>query len=84
MTLEAGNIRFFDGYYLIFQTNNGEIDNTVATYRVDDPNSQEILNLVHKYFEQIFEQKRIIVKIDETKIIEPSRLDLFQLSNYVK
>jgi hypothetical protein len=84
MTLEAGNIRFYNGYYLIFQTNKGEIDNTVTPYRVNDPNSHEILNLVHKYFEQIFEQKRIIVKIDETKIIEPSRLDLFQLSNYVR
>lgn len=84
ITLEVGNIRFYNGYYLIFQTNNGEIDNTVTPYRVNDPNSHEILNLVHKYFEQIFEQKRIIVKIDETKIIEPSKLDLFQLSNYVR
>ena len=84
MTLGADNIHFYNGYYLIFQTNNGEIDNSVAPYRVNDPNSHEILNLVHKYFEQIFEQKRIIVKIDETRIIEPSRLDLFQLSNYVR
>lgn len=84
ITLEAGNIHFFNGYYLIFQTNNGEIDNSVNPYRVDDPNSHEILNLVHKYFEQIFEQKRIIVKIDETRNIEPSRLDLFQLSDYVR
>jgi hypothetical protein len=84
ITLESGNIHFYNGYYLIFQTNNGEIDNSVAPYRVNDPNSHEILNLVHKYFEQIFEQKRIIVKIDKTKIIEPSRLDLFQLSNYVR
>lgn len=84
MTLRAGNIRFYNEYYLIFQTNNGEIDNSIAPYRVDDPNSNEILNLVHKYFEQILEQKRIIVKYDETKILEPSRLDLFQLSNYVR
>ena len=84
MTLGTSNIHFYNGYYLIFQTNNGEIDNTVTPYRVNDPNSHEILNLVHKYFEQIFEQKRIIVKIDETKIIEPSKLDLFQLSNYVR
>ena len=84
MTLRAGNIRFYNEYYLIFQTNNGEIDNTIAPYRVDNPNSNEILNLVHKYFEQILEQKRIIVEYDETKILEPSRLDLFQLSNYVR
>ena len=84
MTLRAGNIHFYNGYYLIFQTNKGEIDNSVAPYRVNDPNSHEILNLVHKYFEQKFEQKRIIVKLDETRIIEPSKLDLFQLSNYVR
>ena len=84
MMLVAGNIRFYNGYYLIFQTINGEIDNSVTPYRIDDPNSHEILNLVHKYFEQILEQKRIIVKYDETKILEPSRLDLFQLGNYVR
>ena len=84
ITLGAGNIRFFDGYYLIFQTNKGEIDNSVTPYRVNDPNSYEILNLVHKYFEKIFEQKRIIVQIDETRIIEPTRLDLFQLNKYVR
>lgn len=84
MTLVAGNIRFYNGYYLIFQTINGEVDNSVTPYRIDDPNSHEILNLVHKYFEQILEQKRIIVKYDETKILEPSRFDLFQLSNYVR
>ncbi len=84
MSLGTGNIRFYNGYYLILQTNKGEIDNSVTPYRVDDTNSHEILNLVHKYFEQILEQKRIIVKYDETKILEPSRLDLFQLSNYVR
>ena len=84
MTLGAGNIRFYNEYYLIFQTTNGEIDNSIAPLRVNDPNSHEILNLVHKYFEQILEQKRIIVKYDETKILEPSKLDLFQLGNYVR
>lgn len=84
MTLRASNIRFYNGYYLIFQTVSGEIDNSVTPYRIDDPNSHEILNLVHKYFEQILEQKHIIVKYDETKILEPSRLDLFQLGNYVR
>ena len=84
MTLGAGNIRFYNGYYLIIQTNNGKVDNNVTPYRVDDLNSNETLNLVHKYFEQILEQKRIIVKYDETKILEPSKLDLFQLGNYVR
>lgn len=84
MILEGRNIQFYNGYYLIFQTINGEIDNSVTPYRIDDPNSHEILNLVHKYFEQILEQKHIIVKYDETKILEPSRLDLFQLGNYVR
>lgn len=84
ITLRVSNIRFYNEYYLIFQTTNGEIDNSIAPYRVDDPNSNETLNLVHKYFEQILEKKRIIVKYDETKILEPSRLDMFQLSNYVR
>ena len=84
MSLGISNIRFYNGYYLIFQTTDGEIDNSIAPYRVNDPNSHEILNLVHKYFEQILEQKHIIVKYDETKILEPSRLDLFQLNNYVR
>lgn len=84
MMLEVGNIHFYNGYYLIFHTNNGEIDNSIVPYRVNDPDSNEMLNLVHKYFEQILEQKRIIVKYDETKILEPSRLDLFQLSNCIR
>lgn len=84
MMLGAGNIRFFDGYYMIFHTSKGEIDNFIAPCRVNDQNSNEILNLVHKYFEQILEQKRIFIKYDETKVHEPSRPDLFQLGNYVK
>lgn len=84
MTLGAGNIRFYNDYFLIFQTTNGQIDNSVAPYRVNDPDSHEILNLVHNYFEQRFEQMRIIVKHDGTKILEPSRLDILQLKNYVK
>ena len=84
ITLRVSNIRFYNEYYLIFQTTNGEIDNSIAPYRVDDPNSNETLNLVNKYFEQVLEKKRIIVKYDETKILEPSRLDMFQLSNYIK
>ena len=84
MSLGISNIRFYNGYYLIFQTNNGEVDNSVTPFRVDDSNSQEILNLVHKFFEQKLEQKRIIVKIDEARIIEPSKLDLFKLSDYVR
>ncbi len=84
MTLGAANIRFYNDYFLIFQTANGRIDNTVAPYRVNDPDSHEILNLVHNFFEQRFEQMRIVVKYDGTKILEPSRLDIFQLKNYVK
>ena len=84
MTLGAGNIRFYNDYFLIFQTRNGQIDNSVAPYRVNDPDSHEILNLVHNYFEQRFEQMRIVVKHDGTKILEPSRLDIFQLKNYVR
>lgn len=84
MTLGAGNIRFYNDYFLIFQTKNGQIDNSVAPYRVNDPDSHEILNLVHNYFEQRFEQMRIVVKHDGTRILEPSRLDIFQLKNYVR
>ena len=84
ITLGAGNIRFYNDYFLIFQTTNGQIDNSVAPYRVNDPDSHEILNLVHNYFEQRFEQMHIVVKHDGTRIIEPSRPDIFQLKNYVK
>ena len=84
MTLKAGNIHFYNGYFLIFQVAKGEIDNTISPYRVNDPDSHEILNLVHNYFEQRFEQMCIIVKYDETKILEPSRSDQFQLRNYVR
>ena len=84
MTLGAGNIRFYNDYFLIFQTVNGQIDNSVAPYRVNDPDSHEILNLVHNYFEQRFEQMHIVIKHDGTRIMEPSRLDIFQLKNYVR
>lgn len=84
MTLVAGNIRFYNGYFLIFRTANGEIDNTLAPYRVNDPDSHEILNLVHNYFEQRFEQMRIVVKHNDANILEPSKPDLFQLRNYVR
>ena len=84
MTLGAGNIRFYNDYFLIFQTTNGQIDNSVTPYRVNDPDSHEILNLVHNYFEKRFEQMRIVVKHDGIKILEPSRLDIFQLKNYVR
>lgn len=83
MTLVAGNIRFYNGYFLIFRTANGEIDYTLAPYRVNDPDSHEILNLVHNYFEQRFEQMRIVVKHNDANILEPSKSDLFQLRNYV-
>ncbi|MBR4469260.1 MAG: hypothetical protein IKS53_07490 [Bacteroidales bacterium] len=84
MSLGTGNIQFFNGYYLIFQTTNGKVDNSVTPYRVNDPNSLEILNLVHSYFERKLEQLNIIVKIDKTAILEPSKIDQFQLSNYVR
>ena len=84
ITLIAGNIRFYNGYFLIFRTTNGDIDNSLAPYRVNDPDSHEILNLVHNYFEQRFEQMRIVVKYDDASIIEPSRPDLLQLRNYVR
>lgn len=84
ITLGVGNIRFYNDYFLIFQMTNGQIDNSVTPYRINDPDSHEILNLVHNYFEQRFEQMRIVVKHDGTKILEPSRLDIFQLKNYVR
>jgi len=84
MTLGTSNIHFYNGYYLIFQTTNGEVDNSVTPYRVNDPNSHEILNLVHSYFERKLEQLNIIVKLDKTTILEPSKIDQFQLSNYVR
>jgi len=84
MTLVAGNIRFYNGYFLIFRTANGEIDYSLAPYRVNDPDSHEILNLVHNYFEQRFEQMRIVVKHNDASILEPSKPDLFQLRNYVR
>ncbi len=84
MTLNSGNIHFYNGYFLIFLTANGEIDNSVAPYRVNDADSYEILNLVHRYFEQRFEQMRIKVKYDEKQILRPSNLEIFQLRNYVK
>ena len=84
MKLVAGNIRFYNGYFLIFRMADGEVDNSLAPCRVNDIDSHEILNLVHNYFEQRFEQMRIIVKHDETRILEPSRPDLLQLRNYVR
>ena len=84
MKLDKGNIYFYNGYFLIFRTVNGVIDNSVNPYRVNDPDSHEILNLVHNYFEQRFEQMRIVVKHDDTKIYKPSKPDLFQLNNYVR
>ena len=84
MMLGAGNIRFFNGYYLIFQTNNGEIDNSVAPCRINDPDSTETLNLVQKKKKKKLEQSRIFIKYDEAKVLEPTRPDLFQLSNYIK
>lgn len=81
MTLVAGNIHFYNGYFLIFRTANGEIDNSLAPYTVNDPDSHEILNLVHNYFEQRFEQMRIVVKHNDATILEPSRSDLLQLRN---
>ena len=84
ITLGTSNIHFYNGYYIIFQTNNGEVDNSVTPYRVNDPNSHEILNLVHSYFERKLEQLNIIVQLDKTTILEPSKIDQFQLSNYVR
>ena len=84
MTLGAGNIHFYNGYFLIFHTIKGEVDNAVTPFRVNDADSHEILNLVHNFFEQRFEQMRIMVKYDETKILEPARSDLYQLNKYVR
>ena len=84
MTLGAGNIRFYNGYFLIFHTIKGEVDNAVTPFRVNDADSHEILNLVHNFFEQRFEQMRIMVKYDETKIHEPAKSDLYQLNKYVR
>ncbi len=84
MTLGAGNIHFYNGYFLIFHTIKGEVDNAITPCRVNDADSHEILNLVHNFFEQRFEQMRIMVKYDETKIHEPARSDLYQLSKYVR
>ena len=84
MKLEKGNIHFYNGYFLIFRTVNGVIYSAVNPYKVNDPDSHEILNLVHNYFEQRFEQMRIVVKHDDAKIFEPSKPDLFQLKNYVR
>ncbi len=84
MILEGGNIQFYNGYYMVFQITNGKVDDSVAPFRVNDPDSYEILNLVHKYFEQKLEEKHIIVKLDDTKIVEPSGLELFKLKDYVR
>ena len=84
MTLGAGNIHFYNGYFLIFHTIKGEVDNAITPCRVNDADSHEILNLVHNFFEQRFEQMRIMVKYDETKIFEPARSDLYQLNKYVR
>lgn len=84
MTLNSGNIHFYNGYFLIFLTANGERDNSVAPYRVNDTDSHEILNLVHRYFEQRFEQMRITIKHDKKQIFKPSNFEIFQLKNYVK
>ena len=83
-SLEARNIHFHNGYFLILKKSNEEKDKSVVPYKVNDPDSHEILNLVHNYFEHRFEQMRIVVKYDGTKILEPSRLDIFQLKNYVR
>ena len=84
MTLGAGNIHFYNGYFLISHTIKGKVDNAVTPYRVNDADSHEILNLVHNFFEQRFEQMRIMVKYDETKILEPASSDLYQLNKYVR
>lgn len=84
MTLGAGNIQFHNGYYMIFKTTNGEIDDSIVPYRVNDADSHEILNLVHNYFEQRFEQMHIVVMFNETKVFEPLRFDLLQLNKYIR
>ena len=84
IALRAGNIHFYNGYFLIFHTIKGEVDKAVTPYKVLDADSHEILNLVHNFFEQRFEQMRIMVKFDDTKILEPARSDLYQLNKYVR
>ena len=84
MPLGAGNIHFYNGFFLIFRTIKGEVDNTVTPCKVIDADSHEILNLVHNFFEQRFEQMHIMVKYDETKIHEPAKSDLYQLNKYVR
>ena len=84
MTLGLGNIRFYDGFYLISKITEGKIDDSITPFRVDDTYSEVILNLVHNYFEQRFKEMNIIVRYDNTKILEPSKLDLFQLSRYLR
>lgn len=84
MPLGAGNIHFYNGFFLIFRTIKGEVDNTVTPCKVIDADSHEILNLVHNFFEQRFEQMHIMVKYDETKMHEPAKSDLYQLNKYVR
>lgn len=84
LSLRADNIHFYNGYYLISLPANKENSKSITPYRVNDRESNEVLNLVHKYFEQRFEQMRIVVRYNETKILEPSKLDQLQLSNYVR
>lgn len=84
MPLGAGNIHFYNGYFLIFRVIKGEIDNSVTPCKINDPDSHEILNLVHKYFEQRFEQMRIMVKYNDTMILEPSKFDRLELNKYVR
>lgn len=84
MPLGAGNIHFYYGYFLIFRVIKGEIDNSVTPCKINDPDSHEILNLVHKYFEQRFEQMRIMVKYNDTMILEPSKFDRLELNKYVR
>ena len=83
-SLRADNIHFYNGYYLISLPAKKENSKSITPYRVNDRESNEVLNLVHKYFEQRFEQMRIVVRYNETKILEPSKLDQLQLSNYVR
>ncbi len=84
ISLRTQNIRFFNGYYMIFQTKNGRIQYSIAPFKVVDSDSYEILNYIHKYFEQIFEQKHIIVKHNEVKIVEPSKVELIKLGDYIR
>lgn len=84
MALGLGNIRFYKGYYLISRIAEGKIDDSIIPFKIDDPNSEEILNLVHNYFEQRFKEMNIVVKYDDSKIHKPSELDMFQLNRYLK